>query len=132
MNYFVAPAVAAEHLAVDELHAAGAANSGAAIMRKIDAVHQRPIEQELAAIRQKRFVVNIDLANLWHLFHLDTNRPYVPCMSDLAVVESGDPHEDAVSDRHVKFTGRVEPPLHFERPVAGSPACRASNVGAVA
>ena len=58
--------VAAEYLAVDEAHAAGAANSGAAIVRKIDAVHQRPVEQQLAAIRQKRLVVDRDLANLRH------------------------------------------------------------------
>ena len=64
MDHVVAAAVAAEHLAVDQAHAAGAADSGAAIVRKIDAVHQRPIEQQLAAIRQKRLVVDRDFANL--------------------------------------------------------------------
>ena len=64
MDHVVAPAVAAEHLSVDQAHAAGAADSGAAIVRKIDAVHQRPIEQQLAAIRQKRLVVDRDFANL--------------------------------------------------------------------
>ncbi len=64
MDHVVAAAVAAEHLAVDQAHAAGAADSGAAIVRKIDAVHQCPIEQKLAAIRQKRLVVDRDFANL--------------------------------------------------------------------
>jgi hypothetical protein len=64
MDHVVAAAVAAEHLAVDQAHAAGAADSGAAIVRKIDAVHQRPVEQKLAAIRQKRLVVDRDFANL--------------------------------------------------------------------
>jgi hypothetical protein len=53
MDHVVAPALAAEHLALDQAHAAGAADSGAAIVRKIDAVHQRPIEQKLAAIRRE-------------------------------------------------------------------------------
>jgi hypothetical protein len=64
MNHVVAPAVAAEYLAVNQAHAAGAADSGAAIVRKIDAVHQRPVEQKLAAVRQKRLVVDRDFANL--------------------------------------------------------------------
>ena len=64
MDHVVAAAVAAEHRAVDQAHAAGAADSGAAIVRKIDTVHQRPIEQKLAAIRQKRLVVDRDFANL--------------------------------------------------------------------
>jgi hypothetical protein len=64
MDHVVAAAVAAEHLTIDEAYAAGAADSGAAIVRKIDAVHQRPIEQQLAAIRQKRLVVDRDSANL--------------------------------------------------------------------
>ena len=50
--------VAAEHLAVDQAHAAGAADAGAAVVRKIDAVHQRPVEQQVAAIREKRLVVD--------------------------------------------------------------------------
>ncbi len=132
MDHVVAAAVAAVHLAVDQAHAAGAADTGAAIMRKIDAVHQRPIEQKLAAVRQKRLVVDRDFANLGHLFHLDTNRPHVPRMSDLAVVEGGDPHEDATSDGHVKLACGVEPAFHLERPEAGGPAGRRSNVGAIA
>ena len=64
MDHVVAAAVAAEHRAADQAHAAGAADSGAAIVRKIDAVHQRPVEQKLAAIRQKRLVVDRDFANL--------------------------------------------------------------------
>jgi hypothetical protein len=39
MDHVVAAAVAAEYLAVDEAHAAGAADSGAAIVRQIDAVY---------------------------------------------------------------------------------------------
>ena len=53
-------------------------------------------------------------------------------MSDLAVVESGDPHEDAGLDRHVKLACGVEPASHLERPEAGGPAGCASNVGTVA
>jgi hypothetical protein len=32
-------------------------------MREIDAAHQRPIEQKLAAVRQKRLIVDRDFAN---------------------------------------------------------------------
>jgi hypothetical protein len=53
-------------------------------------------------------------------------------MSDLAVVESCDPHEDAAFDRHVKLACCVEPAFHLERPEAGGPAGRTSNVGAIA
>ena len=122
MDHVVAPAVAAEYLAVDEAHAAGAADSGAAIVRKIDAVHQRPVEQQLAAVREKRLVVDRDLAYLFHLFHLETNGSDVPCMSDLAVIERRDPHGDAGSDRHVEFACGVEPALHLERPIGRRPS----------
>jgi hypothetical protein len=64
MDHVVAPALAAEHLTIDQAHAAGAADSGAAIVRKIDAVHQRPIEQKLTAIREKGLVVDRDSAEL--------------------------------------------------------------------
>jgi len=48
------PLVAAKHLAIDQAHPAGAANPGPAIMRQLDAVHDRAVEQELADIgRQK-------------------------------------------------------------------------------
>ncbi len=50
VDHVVAAAVAAEHRAVDKAHTAGAADSGAAIVRKINAVHQCPVEQQLAAI----------------------------------------------------------------------------------
>src|SRR3954451_7340818 len=53
-------------------------------------------------------------------------------MSDLAVVEGSDPHEDAASDRHVELACGVEPALHLERPEPGGPAGCTSNVGAIA
>ena len=64
MDHVVAPAVAAEHLCRRPGARGRRRNSGAAIVRKIDAVHQCPIEQKLAAIRQKRLVVDRDFANL--------------------------------------------------------------------
>jgi hypothetical protein len=64
VDHVVAAAVAAEHWPSTRRTRQAPQNSGAAIVRKIDAVHQRPIEQKLAAIRQKRLVVDRDFANL--------------------------------------------------------------------
>src|SRR6185312_2131576 len=66
MDHVVARRLAAEHLAFDETNTTGAANPGAAVVRKLDAIHQRPIEQQLATIGQEWLVVHRHLANLPH------------------------------------------------------------------
>ena len=71
MDHVVAPRLAAEHRAVDQAHFTGAADAGAAIVRKVDAIHQRPVEQQVAAIGEKRLVVDGYLA---YLLHYSTSR----------------------------------------------------------
>jgi len=71
MDHVVAPRLATEHRAVDEAHFTGAADSGAAIVRKVDAIHQRPVEQQVAAIGEKRLVVDGYLA---YFLHYSTSR----------------------------------------------------------
>src|SRR5262245_18530741 len=66
MDHVVAGLVAAEHPALDQPHAAGAAHPGAAIMRQLDAVQQRPIQQEIAGIGEIALVVEHDLADPPH------------------------------------------------------------------
>src|SRR5579872_1677284 len=51
---------------------------------------------------------------------------------DLAVIEGRDTHENAALDRHVKLAVGIEASRDLERPVAGGPSRRASNVGAIA
>ena len=53
-------------------------------------------------------------------------------MSDLTVIEGRNPHEDAGLDRNVVFAVGIETARHFQRPVSGSPARRAADVGAIA
>ena len=133
MDHVVALFVAAIDPAFDEANAAGAANPGAAVMRQVDAVHQRPVEQQLAGNwRDNGASFRVTLQIFRILLHLETNRPDVPGMSDLAVIEGCDPHEDAGPDRHVVGAAGVEAARHFQRPVAGGPAGRASHVRAIA
>src|SRR6516165_12147305 len=65
-------------------------------------------------------------------FHLKPDWPYMPGMSDLAVIEGRNPHEDAGLDRHVVFAVGVKTPRDFQSPVPGGPAGRASHVRAIA
>src|SRR5580693_1991760 len=57
---------AAEDLAVDEAYPAGAANAASAVMRKLNAVHDRAVEQQITAISVERLLVQGHLANLTH------------------------------------------------------------------
>jgi hypothetical protein len=66
MDHVVARLMAAEHPALDQAHAAGAAHPGAAIMRQLDAVHQRPVQQQVAGIGEIVLVVEHDLADAAH------------------------------------------------------------------
>ena len=66
MDHVVTWLLPAKHLALDETDAAGAANPGAAVMRQFDAIEQRPVEQQVTAIRQIRLVVDRHLADLTH------------------------------------------------------------------
>src|ERR1700730_6671347 len=66
VNHVVTLLVAAKHPAFNEAHAAGTANPGATIVRQINAIHQGPVEHEVAAIRQVRLIVEGYLANLPH------------------------------------------------------------------
>jgi hypothetical protein len=66
MDHVVARLMAAEHPALDQAHAAGTAHPSAAIMRQLDAVHQRPVQQQLAGIGEIVLVVEHDLADAAH------------------------------------------------------------------
>ena len=139
MDHVAARIVAAKHLALDQADAAGAANAGPAIMRQLDAVHHRAVEQEVADIGDEALLVDGHLASLLHdscfriiSFHFKPDRPDMPCMPDLAVIEGCDPHEGATLQRNVVSAVGVELARHFERPVPAGPARRAAHVGAVA
>ena len=109
---------AAENLAFDEAHPTGSANAGAAVMRKPDAVQNRAIEQQVAAIGVKCFAVESYFAESFASLHLDADRPHMPGMPDLAVVERRDPHEDAASERNVVWTAGIEAARDLERPMS--------------
>src|SRR5207253_9551729 len=64
-------------------------------------------------------------------FNLEPDRPDMPCVPDLTVVEGGNPHEHAARNRNVVRTMGVEATGHLQRPVSGGPARRTSDVGAV-
>ena len=73
MDHVAAIIVAAEHLALDQANTAGAANPGPAIMRQLDAVHDRAVEQHVADIGGEALVVDGDYAGfLPH--HFSTSR----------------------------------------------------------
>jgi hypothetical protein len=113
VNHFVALLVAAKDPAFNETHPAGAANPGAAVVRQINTVRQRPIEQQVTTIRQEWLVVQGHLADLPHLFHLKTNWPDVPGMPDLTVIEGRDPHEDSGLKRNIVSAVGVEASCHL-------------------
>src|ERR1700682_1422188 len=66
VNHIVTLLVAAKHPAFNQAHTAGTANPGTTIVRQINAIHQGPVEHEVAAIRQVRLIVEGYLANLPH------------------------------------------------------------------
>jgi hypothetical protein len=59
-------AFAAKHFAGYEAHAAGAAMTGAAVMRQVDAVAQRSVEQQLAVARQKAVTIDRNAVSSCH------------------------------------------------------------------
>src|SRR5271167_3002045 len=56
----------AEYLALHKTYPAGPANAAAAVIGQLDATRQGAVEQEIAAIHEKRLVVEGHLANLCH------------------------------------------------------------------
>jgi len=53
VDHVVTLLVAAKDPAFNEANAAGAANPAAAVVRQFNTIHQRPVEQEVTAIRQE-------------------------------------------------------------------------------
>ena len=132
MDHVVARGLAAEHLAFDKANTTAAANPGTAIVRQFDAVHQCPVEQQLAAIGQERLVVHRYLADLSH--HSTSRRIGRTCRVCLIWLWSNAATrmKMPVLQRHVISAAGIEPARHLERPVAGGPAGGASDIGAVA
>lgn len=55
----------------------------------------------------------------------------MPRVTDLAVIESRDAHEDAVTDWNVVRASGIEPARHLERPSSSRPARGATNIGTI-
>src|SRR5262245_38861603 len=64
--------------------------------------------------------------------HLELDRPDMPRVADLRMVERGDAHGHAAHDRGVVWTSGIKAPRDLERPAAGRPARHATNVGPIA
>src|SRR5215510_12906908 len=64
--------------------------------------------------------------------HLKLDRPDMPRVADLRMVERGDVHGHAARDRDVVLTSGIEAPRDLECPATGGPARDATNVGPIA
>src|SRR5262249_31151082 len=63
MDKFAVAAAAAEIPAFDHAHATSAANPVAAVVRDVDAVHERHVEQEVAAVGREGLAVDVEPAD---------------------------------------------------------------------